>query len=76
MVVDGEVISGPPFHPNCKCSLSAADIESAPEQESNLGDTVGPGTYVSESTAWCWFEKHENDIIAIKDMLRKIGYEI
>ncbi|HIU65485.1 MAG TPA: peptidoglycan-binding protein [Candidatus Enterousia avicola] len=41
LVVDGEVISGPPFHPNCKCSLSAADIESAPEQESNLGDIVG-----------------------------------
>lgn len=22
LVVDGEVVSGPPFHPNCKCSLS------------------------------------------------------
>jgi hypothetical protein len=35
-----------------------------------------PDASLPESTAWCWFERYENDIVAIKDMLCKIGYEI
>ena len=63
LVVDGEVISGPPFHPNCKCSLSAADIESAPEQESNLGDIVGPNrNSAPEDVKW------------LKEALQDLGF--
>ena len=63
LVVDGEVISVPPFHPNCKCSLSAADIESAPEQESNLGDTVGPNrNSAPEDVKW------------LKEALQDLGF--
>ena len=63
LVVDGEVISGPPFHPNCKCSLSDADIESAPEQESNLGDTVGPNrNSAPEDVKW------------LKEALQDLGF--
>ncbi|MDE6478470.1 MAG: hypothetical protein K2L94_04475, partial [Alphaproteobacteria bacterium] len=42
LVVDGAVVAGPPFHPNCTCSLSAEAIADAPEHESNLGNPVGP----------------------------------
>ena len=42
LIVDGLVVSGPPFHPNCKCSLSAQDIRNAKQHKSNLHGTVAP----------------------------------
>ncbi len=63
LVVDGEVVSGPPFHPNCKCSLSTEDIESAPEQESNLGDTVGPNR-----------NSAPDDVKWLKEALQDLGF--
>ena len=42
LIVDGVVVSGPPFHPNCKCSLSAQDIRNAKCHKSNLHGTVAP----------------------------------
>lgn len=41
LIVDGEVVSGPPFHPNCNCELSEEDIENADEYESNLSGPIG-----------------------------------
>jgi hypothetical protein len=35
---------------------------------------ISPDAYISESIAWCWFEKHGDDLKAIKEMLKKIGY--
>ena len=33
-----------------------------------------PDAFLPESEAWCWFEKHENDMPAIKKLLKKLGY--
>ncbi|MDE6481409.1 MAG: DUF2778 domain-containing protein [Alphaproteobacteria bacterium] len=63
LVVDGEVVSGPPFHPNCKCSLSEEDIEGAPERESNLGNPVGPNR-----------NSEPRDVKWLKDALNKLGF--
>ncbi len=63
LVVDGEVVSGPPFHPNCKCSLSEEDIEEAPEHESNLGNPVGPDR-----------NSEPRDVKWVKDALNKLGF--
>ena len=35
LIVDGVVVSGPPFHPHCGCSLSQQDIENAESHKSN-----------------------------------------
>lgn len=42
LIVDGVVVSGPPFHPNCRCSLSPQDIKNAEQHKSNLYGTVAP----------------------------------
>ena len=36
LIVDGVVVSGPPFHPHCGCSLSPQDIKNAEQHKSNL----------------------------------------
>lgn len=33
-----------------------------------------PDAILPESEAWCWLERHEDDIKAIKSMLKKLGY--
>jgi len=63
LVVDGVVVSGPPFHPHCKCSLSAEDIENAPEHESNLDNPVGPDR-----------NSEPKDVKWLKDALNKLGF--
>ena len=40
LIVDGIVVSGPPFHPHCGCSLSQHDIENAQPHKSNLHNEV------------------------------------
>ena len=42
LIVDGVVVSGPPFHPHCGCSLSPQDIKNAEHHKSNLHGTVAP----------------------------------
>ena len=42
LIVDGGVVSGPPFHPHCGCSLSPQDIKNAEQHKSNLHGTVAP----------------------------------
>ena len=42
LIVDGVVVSGPPFHPHCGCSLSPQDIKNAERHKSNLHGTVAP----------------------------------
>jgi hypothetical protein len=37
---------------------------------------IDPNDRVSESIAWNWFEKNQNNEKAIKEMLKKIGYKI
>lgn len=40
LIVDGVVVSGPPFHPHCGCSLSPQDIKNAEQHKSNLHNEV------------------------------------
>lgn len=63
LIVDGQVVSGPPFHRNCNCTLTASAIEDAPEQESNMDDAVAA-------------ERNSNpeDILWLKDALTKLGF--
>lgn len=42
LIVDGGVVSGPPFHPHCGCSLSPQDIRNAKQHKSNLHGSVAP----------------------------------
>ena len=42
LIVDGVVVSGPPFHPHCGCSLSPQDIKNAEQHKSNLYGKVAP----------------------------------
>ena len=42
LIVDGVVVSGPPCHPHCRCSLSPQDIKNAERHKSNLHGTVAP----------------------------------
>lgn len=42
LIVDGVVVSGPPFHQHCGCSLSPQDINNAEQHKSNLHGTVAP----------------------------------
>ena len=46
LIVDGVVVSGPPFHPHCGCSLSPQDIKNAEQHKSNLHGTVAPNRNV------------------------------
>ncbi len=41
LIVDGDVLSGPPFHPNCDCKLTDKDIKNARYYKSHLHDAVG-----------------------------------
>ena len=63
LVVDGEVVSGPPFHPNCRCSLSEEDIADAPEQESNLDNPVGANR-----------NSDHKYVVWLKNVLNKLGF--
>ena len=42
LIVDGVVVSEPPFHPNCRCSLNWEDVENAEQHKSKLHGTVAP----------------------------------
>lgn len=63
LIVDGVVISGPPFHPNCRCSLSLDDIESAKQHKSNLHSVVAPDRNVDT-----------RDVKWLKKSLGKLDY--
>ena len=63
LVVDGQVVSGPPFHKHCKCSLSQSKIDAAIEQESNMNNIVAPDRN-SESADVKW----------LKDALLQLGF--
>ena len=63
LIVDGEIVSGPPFHPHCKCSLSADDIADAPEHDSNLDSPVGPDR-----------NSKPKDVKWLKEALNQLGF--
>ena len=63
LVVDDEVVSGPPFHPNCKCTLNLFDIENADYHDSNLHQDVASDRNVDT-----------RDIKWLKRALVKLGY--
>lgn len=64
LVVDGEVVDGPPFHKNCKCSEpSVDDIDNAEVHESNLGDEVGPNR-----------NSKPDDVKWLKESLHELGF--
>ena len=63
MVVDDEVVSGPPFHPNCQCSLNLSDIENADYHDSHLHQDVASDRSVDT-----------RDIKWLKMALVKLGY--
>ena len=63
LVVDDEVVSGPPFHKNCKCELSVSDIENADYHDSNLHQDVASDRSVDT-----------RDIKWLKRALIKLGY--
>lgn len=63
LVVDGQVVSGPPFHKHCKCSLPQSKIDAAIEQESNMNNIVAPDRN-SESADVKW----------LKDALLQLGF--
>lgn len=42
LIVDGNIISGPPFHPNCQCSLTIDNIKQAKYHKSHLHQDVAP----------------------------------
>lgn len=63
LVVDGQVVYGPPFHKHCKCSLSQSKIDAAIEQESNMNNIVAPDRN-SESADVKW----------LKDALLQLGF--
>lgn len=46
LVIDDEVISGPPFHPNCRCELTLEEIDHAERKKSNLHGEVAPNKNV------------------------------
>ena len=63
LIVDGLVISGPPFHPNCRCTLSATDIENADYHASHLHQDVASNRNVDT-----------HDVKWLKQALAKLGY--
>ena len=63
LVVDDEVVSGPPFHPNCQCSLNLSDIENADYHDSHLHQDVASDRSVDT-----------RDIKWLKMALVKLGY--
>lgn len=63
LIVDDEVVSGPPFHPNCKCTLNLSDIENADYHDSNLHQDVASDRSVDT-----------RDIKWLKRALVKLGY--
>lgn len=63
LIVDDEVVSGPPFHPNCNCTLSADDIENAHYHDSHLHQDVDSNRNVDT-----------RDIKWLKRALLKLGY--
>ncbi len=42
LIVDGVVVSEPPFHPNCRCSLNWEYVENAEQHKSKLHGAVAP----------------------------------
>ena len=63
LIVDDEVISGPPFHPNCRCTLNAEDIENAHYHDSHLHQDVARDRNVDT-----------HDVEWLKKALTKLGY--
>ena len=63
LIVDDEVVSGPPFHPNCKCTLNLSDIENADYHDSNLHQDVASDRSVDT-----------RDIKWLKRALTRLGY--
>ncbi len=63
LIVDGDVISGPPFHPNCDCELTEEDIEEAEYHESNLHDEIGTDR-----------NSGPDDVKWLKESLEKLGF--
>ena len=63
LIVDDEVVSRPPFHPNCKCTLNLSDIENADYHDSNLHQDVASDRSVDT-----------RDIKWLKRALVKLGY--
>ncbi len=63
LIVDDNVVSGPPFHPNCQCTLSVGDIENAKYHDSNLHQDVASDRSVDT-----------RDIKWLKMALTKLGY--
>lgn len=63
LIVDDEVVSGPPFHPNCNCTLSADNIENADYHASHLRQDVASDRNVDT-----------RDIKWLKKALTKLGY--
>ncbi len=63
LIVDDEVVSGPPFHPNCRCVLSMEDIENAHYHDSHLHQDVASDRSVDT-----------RDIKWLKRALFKLGY--
>lgn len=63
LIVDGNVISGPPFHPNCQCTLSASDIETADYHASHLHQDVASNRNVDL-----------RDVKWLKNAMAKLGY--
>lgn len=63
LIVDGEIVSGPPFHPNCGCTLDADDIENADYHDSHLHQDVASDRNVDT-----------RDIKWLKKVLLKLGF--
>ena len=63
LIVDDEIVSGPPFHPNCRCTLSVSDIENAHYHDSHLHQDVASDRNVDT-----------HDVEWLKKALTKLGY--
>ncbi len=63
LIVDDEIVSGPPFHPNCRCTLNATDIENAHYHDSHLHQDVASDRNVDT-----------HDVEWLKKALTKLGY--
>ena len=63
LIVDDKVVSGPPFHPNCRCVLSMEDIKNAHYHDSHLHQDVASDRSVDT-----------RDIKWLKMALVKLGY--
>jgi len=65
LVVDGEIVKGPPFHLNCACELKQTQIENAPIHKSNLCNIIAQNTNCNPQ-----------DILWLKQSLHDLGFYI